>query len=286
MSKSKQSLASQSPGKTPVVSVVMPVYNSAKYLPLAIESILSQAYTNFEFIIIDDGSSDSSGEIIKKYSLQDKRIKVRRNHSNQGICRTLNYGLSLAMGDYIARMDADDWSYPDRLGEQLTFMRSHPQVVICGGTIDVCDENIGLKNQRYYPASDKKIREKMFMINPFAHPATMYKRQTALDVGGYNEKLSGAEDYDFYFRLGRKGKFANLSRKLLKLRTHPDSISGSTITRQSRLNLYIRIKAISEYGYVASFFDKIYFCLNIFGMLLIPAFLQFRIYNFLRKFQK
>jgi len=270
----------------PTVSVVMPVYNSDKFLPLAIESIINQTFTNFEFIIIDDGSTDLSLKIIKKYSLRDGRIKLRKNITNLGICKTLNYGLSVASGDYIARMDADDWSYPDRLKEQFLFMRKHPQVVICGGAIDVCDENLALKNQRYYPTSDKKVRGKILRINPFAHPATMYKRRAAIDVGGYNEKLSGAEDYDFYFRLGKSGKFANLSQVLLKLRTHPDSISGSTIDRQARVNLYIKIKAISEYSYIASRLDKLYFCLNLIGVWLIPDFLQFRIYNFLRKYWK
>lgn len=272
--------------ETPTVSVIMPVYNSAKYLPLAVESILNQTYTDFEFIIIDDGSKDASRKIIKKYALQDKRIRAKRNSSNLGICRTLNYGISLAKGKYIARMDADDWSYPDRLAKQLAFMKNRPEVVVCGGTIEVCDGDLKVKNQRYYPTSDKKVREKILRLNPFAHPAVTYQKNFAMKVGGYNPLFAGAEDYDLYFRLGREGKFANLSQKVLKLRTHPDSISGRTIASQARLNLYIRIKAVAEYGYAASFLDKIYFCLNLVGIWLIPGFLKFRLYNFLRRFQK
>lgn len=272
--------------KFPLISVVMPVYNSAKYLPLAIESILNQTYTDFELIIIDDGSTDASREIIKKYAQQDRRIKTKRNPSNLGICLSLNYGLSLAKGKYIARMDSDDWSYPERLGEQLAFMKSHPQVVICGGSIEVCNKKLAVINRRMYPRSDKKIREKMLRINPFAHPAVMYRKNFVVKVGGYSPLFTGVEDYDLYFRLGKEGRFANLSQRILKLRTHPDSVSGRTISKQARLNLYIRIKAIVEYGYPATFSDKLYLFLNFIGILLIPGFLKFRIYDFLRRFQK
>ena len=275
-----------SKNNTPTISVVMPVYNSAKYLPLAIESILNQTYTDFELIIIDDGSKDASWRIIRKYALWDKRIKTKQNSSNLGICRTLNYGLSLAKGKYVARMDADDWSYPDRLSKQVSFMEANPKVVICGGAIEVCNHNLRRINIRTYPVSDREIRKRMFRINPFAHPAVIYKKDFVIEVGGYNPLFAGVEDYDMYFRLGKKGKFANLSEKVLKLRTRKDSISGRTIFQQARRNLYIRIKATAEYGYVMSFFDKVYFFLNLVGILIIPGFLQFRIYNFLRKFEK
>jgi glycosyltransferase involved in cell wall biosynthesis len=273
-----------SKSKSPAISIILPVYNASKYLPTAIESVLNQTFSNFELIIIDDGSTDSSGKIIRKYALQDKRIKAKKNYRNQGICRTLNYGLSMVKGEYIARMDADDWSYPDRLKLQYRFMKCHPETVVCGSAIDICNEKLDIKNQRFYPISDKKVREKIFRINPFAHPAVMFKKQAVIDAGGYNEKLSGVEDYDLYFRIGKLGKFANLSETLLKLRTHSDSISGSTIERQARQNLYVRVKAISEYGYVASISDKIYFCVNLIAVWLIPDFLQFGFYNFLRKY--
>lgn len=284
MSKNKQSLPLR--GKTPAISVVMPVYNSAKYLPLAIESILNQTYSDFEFIIIDDGSTDASWDIIRGYATKDKRIKIKKNVSNLGICRTLNEGLSQAKSDFIARMDSDDWSYPDRFGKQLAFMKSHPKVVICGGGIEVCDSNLKVKNSRYYPASDKKIREKILRINPFAHPAVLFRADAFHKTGGYNPDLSGVEDYDLYFRIGKYGKFANVAEKVLKLRTHPDSVSSRIISKQARLNLYVRIKAITEYGYVMSFIDKVYFFFNFIGIGLIPGFLKFKTYNFLRGFQK
>src|SRR3989339_1795602 len=148
----------------PTISVVMPVYNSAKYLSSSIESILNQTFSNFELIIIDDGSTDSTSQIIKKYIKLDKRIITVKNKTNLGICNSLNTGLRLAKGKYIARMDGDDWSYPERLFKQIFFMESHPKTVICGGAIEVCDDNLRVKNQRHYPTSDKKVREKILKL--------------------------------------------------------------------------------------------------------------------------
>ena len=270
----------------PQISVIMPVFNSALFLNKSIESILNQSFKNFEFIIIDDGSTDTSLSIINSYSLLDKRIKLVKNKINYGICHTLNRGLLMAKGQYVARMDADDWSYPDRLLKQLQFMKSHTEVVICGGDIDVCNKNLAGINTRQYPTSDKKIREKIFRLNPFAHSAVIYKKNIVLSVGGYNKNFAGAEDYELYFRLGKVGKFANLSQKLLKLRTHSSSISAKSITRQAKLNLYLRLKAAMEYGYKFSLLDKLFLCFNILGIWLIPSFMQFTVFNFFRRFQK
>lgn len=271
---------------TPLISVVMPVYNSAGYLSTAIESILNQTHKNFEFIIIDDGSTDASGDIICKYSRQDKRIKLIQNASNFGICETLNRGIRLAKGKYIVRMDADDWSYPTRLEKQLSFMQKHPKIIISGSSIEVCNNVLKKLNRRRYPRTDKEIRKNIFKINPFAHPAVIYRKDEFEKIGGYNSIFSGAEDFDLYFRLGRLGSFANLSETLLKLRTHKDSVSAKFISRQSKINLYIRCKAIGEYGYMAKFSDKFFLLLSMIGILLIPDFLKFRLYNFLRQFQK
>jgi glycosyltransferase involved in cell wall biosynthesis len=273
-----------SKGKVPAVSVVMPVYNAAKYLPLAIESILNQTYKDFEFIIIDDGSTDESWEIIKKYSLKDGRIRIIRNRLNLGICRTLNYGISQARGKYIARMDGDDWSYPDRFFKQVSFMKAHPKVVICGGFTEVCDMHLNkIIYHQTYPTTDKMIRKKILILNPFAHPLTIYKKKTFLEAGGYNERLFTVEDYDLYFRLGNLGKFANLAYTLLKLRIRDDSISRRNIARQTALNLFVRLKGVAEYGYPWHFIDFVYFVIGLTGIITIPARYKFEMANIFRK---
>ena len=266
----------------PTISVVMPVYNSAKYLSSSIESILNQTFSNFELIIIDDSSTDSTSQIIKKYIKLDKRIITVKNKTNLGICNSLNTGLRLAKGKYIARMDGDDWSYPERLAKQVAVMKLHPKVVICGGAIEVCDGNLRVKNQRHYPTSDKKIREKILKLNPFAHPAVMYRKEAVIKTGGYNEKLTIVEDYDLYFRLGNLGKFANLNDTLLKLRLRDNSISSINATKQAAFHLYVRLKGVVEYGYPWHFIDIIYFVVVLIGMIIIPNKYKNRLYNLFR----
>ncbi len=268
---------------SPTISVLMPAYNAEKYLATAVESILNQTYSDFEFIIIDDGSTDASGQIIQNYAKKDPRIVAVQNKQNRGICQALNKGLEIASGQYIARMDTDDWSYSHRLEQQLNFIESHPEVVICGASIEICDESLNTLNKRKYPLTDEETRKKIFRINPFAHPATFYKTELAKKVGGYNPQLRDVEDYDFYFRLGQLGQFANLPQTVLKLRTHPNSISNKKISRQAWLNLYVRLKAMAEYDFKTSWQDKAFLLANTLGLVLIPPNLKFRLFNFLRR---
>ena len=130
--------------KKPRVSVLMPVYNGERFLKVSIDSILSQTFRDFEFIIADDGSTDGSQKIIEDYKQKDTRIIALRNKHNIGTSRTLNKGLSIAKGKYIVRMDADDWSYPDRIERQCDYMQKHPKVGVSGGAIEVCNEKLNI----------------------------------------------------------------------------------------------------------------------------------------------
>lgn len=268
----------------PLVSVLMPAYNAEKYIAAAIESILKQTFSDFELIIINDGSTDQTPEIIEEYSQKDSRVIVLKNEKNLGICSALNRGLENARGIYLARMDADDWSYPERLKLQLDFLQDHPEVVIVGGMIEVCDQDLRVLNRRSYPLTDEEIRKKILRLNPFAHPATFYRLETAKKVGGYNPHLVLVEDYDFYFRLGNYGKFGNLPQTILKLRTYPASYSFQNISNQSRLNLYVRLKTVNEYGYSMGWLDKLFLAANFLAIFLIPNRLKFWLFNLWRRF--
>jgi len=267
----------------PLVSVLMPAYNAKDYAGLAIESILNQTFADFEFIIIDDGSSDQTTLIIEKYAKEDGRIVFLKNNQNLKISQTLNLGLKIAKGEFIARMDADDWSYPERLGMQLDFMMAHPEVAINGANIEICDQNLNVLNVRTYPNTNSQIRNKIFRLNPFAHSVTFYKTEIAKKAGGYDANFNLAEDYDLYFRMGKYGEFANISKVLLKLRTHPQSLSAQQISTQSRLNFSVRLKALKTYGYKANWSDKIFLFFNYLGIFLIPNQLKFKLYNLIRR---
>lgn len=268
----------------PKISVLMPVYNCEKYLDSAIQSILDQTFKDFEFIIVDDFSTDTSFEIIKEYTKQDKRIIVLRNKTHLRTTKTLNKGLRRTKCKYVARMDGDDWSYPDRLQKQFKFMENHPEVGVSGGVIEVCDENLKVINIRKYPLNDIVVRKVMFRYSPFAHPATIWRRDLLQKVGGYDEKIPLSQDYELYFRIGKISQFANLSTVLLKLRTHNNSSSMLRGRAQEQFTLYSRIKAFMEYGYEMNTFDKMYTFLQILSIGFIPPQLKFWLFNLVRRF--
>lgn len=269
--------------KSPKISVLMPVYNGDDYVGLAIQSILDQTFKDFEFIIVDDCSTDKSWKIIKKYAAADKRIIIIRNKKNLRATKTLNRGLWQAFGKYVARMDADDWSYPDRLQKQFNFMENHPKVGVSGGSIEICDRSLKVLNVRRYPLNDTLARKIIFRYSPFAHPATIWRRSLLNEVGGYNENIPLTQDYELYFRIGKICKFGNLSDVLLKLRTHDDSSSIIVGRYQEQFTLYTRIKAYLELGYNMTTFDKLFTFLQIISMLVIPPKIKFWLFNFARR---
>lgn len=265
------------------ISVLMPVYNNRKYLKTSIESILNQTFEEFEFVIIDDGSTDGSSRVIKSYQLKDKRIIVIRNKHNIGTSRSLNKGLSVAKGDYIVRMDADDWSYPERLRIQYEYMKSHPRIGVSGGSIEVCDQNLKVVNRRRYPLDDNGARKIIFCYSPFAHPATIWDTKKMKMIGGYNEKIPLSQDCELYFKIGRFVEFGNVDATLIKLRTHKSSSSVSKNGLQEQYAIYSRIKAIMEYGYSVSLVDKLCILGRIVAMIVVPTKIKFWLFNFLRR---
>jgi len=267
---------------TPMVSVVMPAYNVERYVGEAILSILDQTFRDFEFIIIDDGSTDGTGEIISHYAATDSRIVFMQNPVNIGLPKSINNSIKQVKGKYICRMDADDVSYPDRLEKQLTFMESNPDIVLSGGTMEVCNQDMKFICRRIYNLTDAEIRRKLFRYSPFCHPATIFRTEVARMVGGYDETIFPAEDYDLYLRLGRAGEFANLPDAILKMRVNPSGISYSNIRKSEIMTLYVRLKAVFEYGYSMTRADKIYFAGQLASMLFMPAKAKYWLFTWCR----
>ena len=216
----------------PIISVVMAVYNGGKYLSDAIESILNQSFKCFEFIIIDDGSTDNTSHLLKGYAESDARIIII-SREDRGLVSSLNEGISRAVGTYIARMDADDISLPDRFRTQYDFLQLNTNVVCVGCDPIIIDEDgdelIHLKT----PASNKDIQNKLLSGHcPIEHPSVMYKRSTVIEVGGYREEYQTAEDYDLWLRIGEVGDLANLNIPLIKYRYLNTSISATNQDKQ------------------------------------------------------
>lgn len=212
--------------RQPLVSILMSVHNDLRYLRESIDSILNQTFGDFEFILIDDGSTDGSGSFLK--NLSDPRVKLIVNASNIGLTASLNLGLKIARGKFLARMDADDISEPLRLERQVEFLEAHPQIGIVGCSRHLIDEEG--KTTAIAPAleDDLAIRWKCLMGNPFAHPTVMIRRQVLLDHSlQYDPSFRTAQDYELWTRLLPCTQAANLPETLLRYRLRNGISRGS-----------------------------------------------------------
>ena len=202
-----------------VVSVIMPVYNGAKYLQEAVESILIQTLPEFELIIIDDNSTDKSRIILEIASQQDARVHLYYNEKNLGLPGTLNRGLELARGEYIARMDQDDISLPGRLEKQVCYLQAHPEVGICGTWAEIINERAG--EIWRYPSAHYEIYAKMLFANTLVHPSVMMRTSVLHRFAlRYDENAIHFEDYDLWSRALPLIQFANIPEALLLYRLH------------------------------------------------------------------
>ena len=220
------------------VSVVMSVYNGEKYLKETIESILKQTFTNFEFIIINDGSSDRSANIVGSYD--DSRI-VFIQQENSGLAAALNRGIKIAKGKYIARMDADDRSHPERLFKQIEFMNEHPNCVLLGTQAIVMKEDGEELFKTTLPTSDKTIKSYLPLRNPFYHGSVMFRKTVFQEAGGYDEEvIHFIEDIILWNKLSTLGKMNNLEGAYYYYRLVPDSLSNRPRRVDKELSKIVR----------------------------------------------
>jgi len=228
----------------PKITILMPVYNGGKFVREAINSILCQTFTDFEFIIIDDGSTDNSVSIVESYN--DSRIILKHNTSNLGLIKSLNKGLELAKGKYIARMDADDFSKPNRLELQNNFMDYNHDVGVCGTWVQVIGEQNAIWKP---PIADDNIRSSMVFENVIYHPTSMFRRNL-LEKNNiyYNESMNCAEDYAFWLQWSAYTKLANVGEILLNHRIHPESIGATNKNKQQEIASQIRFLQIEKLG--------------------------------------
>lgn len=212
----------------------MSVYNCERYLKPAVDSILNQTYLDFEFLILDDGSTDASVRILQNYAAQDHRIRLKMRE-NRGIAKTSNELLALAQGEFIARMDADDVALPDRFARQVEFLQQHPEVVCVGGAIDWINEKGNLLGHCSMPVENAELQQLLLGgISMLHHPTAMMRRSALLQVGGYNETMIASSDLDLWLRLGELGKLANLSDTVLRYRLHRQSITQAKQDQQAK----------------------------------------------------
>jgi glycosyltransferase involved in cell wall biosynthesis len=231
----------------PKVSVVMSVYNGGRFLHEAIDSILAQTFTDLEFIVVDDGSTDSTPAILRGYG---DRLRVH-TQSNQGLTRALNAGLSLARGEYIARMDADDVAEPQRLEKQVAYLDSHPEVGLLGTACHEIDEQGRILRTVVMPTGDAQLRATLAKFNPFIHSSAMFRRTLTDRLGGYNEDVlywHNSEDYELWIRLAAHSQLANVPAPLIRRRVHLGSLVEANEDRRLRAEVVLRARAIRAFS--------------------------------------
>lgn len=228
----------------PKVTVLMAVYNGESYLREAIDSVLNQTFQDFEFLIINDGSNDSTWEILNSYN--DPRIQLVNNDRNLGLTRSLNKGLELAQGEFIARQDADDISEPERLVEQIAFLETHPEVALVGTWYKEIDAQGKLIGNTELPCNCIQIRWHILFYCPFVHSAVMLRKSIVLEqIGFYNEALTYSMDYELWYRIARKLPIANLNKFLVRLRVNPHSMT-QTYGERTLEGFRIRVATITD----------------------------------------
>lgn len=227
----------------PKVSVLMPVYNADRFLKEAIDSIIEQSYSDWELIIINDGSIDKSEQIALSYT--DDRIKYFVNEKNLGLIDTLNKGIDICQGEYVARMDADDISTSDRLEKQVEFLDKHPECAICGCQATVIDNNGQPIGQIINLYDNEYLQINLLFSVPFIHPGVTM-RKTVLKENRYNENYKHAEDYDLWCNIAQNYKVNNLSDFLLKYRWHNTNVSIVNAKQQEIIKDQIILKQLKS----------------------------------------
>jgi len=231
---------------TPAVSVLMSVWNGAPWVRDAVESILGQTASDLELIVIDDGSTDGTPALLA--ALGDPRLRVERQ-SRLGLTRSLNRGLSLATAPLLARLDADDVALPERLARQRAFLGAHPEIGLLGTgarEVDTAGRQIQVVRP---PEGDAAIRRALIRGNPFVHSSVMMRRAVLERLGGYDETLAVAQDYDLWLRMSEITRVANLGEPLVVRRLLPDRVSARRDRARLRTEAWVRWRAVRRGAY-------------------------------------
>jgi glycosyltransferase involved in cell wall biosynthesis len=264
----------------PLISILMPVYNAGDFLVEAIKSIRNQTLKDWELIVIDDGSTDKSNEILKKYADKDVRIEIFKFKKNKGLAFALNYGLNKVRGKYLARMDADDISYPKRLETQLRYLIRNPKVVAVGSQVKLINEKGSFIGYKKFPTDPKKIYQMMETMMAIQHP-TLFTYTKIIKKCPYANHTT-AEDVSMFFKLLQYGDFLNTKEVLFKYRVRKNSNSLKNPKKTFYLTLKSRIKAVVDWGYKPTVKGVLINFIQYIIITFLPTHWILRLYEFLR----
>ncbi len=220
--------------KNPLVSFLIPIYNAEHYLTESLISHLYQSYENIEFILVNDGSTDSSKEILEEFAKNDSRIKIV-NKKNGGIVSALNEGLSVSTGEFIARADADDISFIHRIKKQVAAIKNNYKAVLVASSFEVIDEDSEYMYREIMPTRSVDIKRALYLRNIIAHGSTLMRTSTLKKLGGYSADCGPTEDYELWTRLATEGDFIGIEEPLYRWRQNRN---GITFTQNSSMQKY------------------------------------------------
>lgn len=269
--------------KESLVSIVMTAYNAAEFVAEAVESIQNQTYQNWELIVVNDGSSDKTREILQKIAKNDKRIKVIGYAKNRGASYASNLGLSKAKGQFIARMDSDDISVPTRIAKQVKFLQENPNVIVVGGQCELIDREGNSIGMKTFPTNHSEIYDALYQYNPIQHPSLMINRRLLGKYKiKYHTKVLLAHDLEILYKLSQYGELANLPDTLLLYRIHSDSLSLKNPKETFKHTLAVRKLARAEYGYVPSFAGSVVHNLQKVVLTILPSAIIYPLFRMIR----
>ncbi len=232
----------------PLVTILVAVYNGKDHIGEMLESVVLQSYTNFECIIVDDGSTDSTPTILNEYASRDSRFKILRKEQG-GLTKSLNLGLAAAQGVYVARIDADDYMAKDRLEKQVVYLEAHQDVGLLGSAAYLVDGEGALRGTKMFPLENAVLKKILIRLNPFIHSSVMVRTGVMKSLGGYDESFAKAQDYDLWLRLAQNAAIANLEEPLVYKRYHAGNISVTSERSQIYHALRARFQAIRRGEY-------------------------------------
>ena len=257
--------------KSPLVSVIIPVFNGASFLREAVDSVQKSTFTDFDIMLIDDGSTDHSRHICKDLEIQYANVHFHEFPNNRGLARVLNYALEHAKGTYICRLNQDDRMLPHRLATQVAYMESHKDVVASGSWIKLFFVN-GKSQIVRFLSTDEKIKKMWHIVSPFADPSVMYRREVALMVGGYDQAMWPADDTHLWMRMGTVGKLGNIQKSLVEVRWHKKAASVAHF-KTLALSTYRMHMYTHTYIDKASIFTHLFWLIQLIcGLTLSPEF--------------
>lgn len=271
------------------ISIILPTWNGSRLIERAIRSVQDQDFQDWELLVVDDGSTDQTPVLVKTLAQSDPRIVYFRNEHNLGVQKTLNNGLRLAKGTYIARIDDDDvWIDKTKLSRQFAFLESHPDHALVGTGVIVVDEEDRELVRYFLPETDAAIHAALLLHNCFVHSSVLFRRELATRLGGYDEtpETRHVEDYDLWLRIGLSAKYANLPIYSVRFTVRAASMSQSNKMEQCKKDILLVKRYRGKYPHALRAYVRAYVRLLVYGFFRVIPLLQLRwaMLRFYRKY--